>query len=318
MIIKNPIFNMSLAASMNNCLQIILIIIVAFSCQKSTNIDSLPVGNKKIKKITELIHDPILRAGKFEISPKLSRNSFPYESYFNQEGILLRKSTFNSKANLESKILFKYDVNNNNIACIAYHANGSLVSKTINKFDSENKLVESHEFDAREKIIRKKTARYDSAGYRIVTTYELTHRKLVKTLEGFFDKNENNIANYYFSDDELQRNEIKQFDLSGNLLETIQYYPLTNEQVIIRYKYDQRNNEVESVVLKNHLVTTKTIFRYDERNNLTEKSCYGVQGTLEGQHKFVYEYDAAGNWIKRINIFNDRPTSVLRRQIVYY
>ncbi len=300
-------------------LRVILIAIVAFSCEKNRNHDRrMPVGNRKIKVMLELIHDPIHKAGKFEVSPKLSKNSFPYESYFNQRGILLRKSTFNSKGNLESKILFKYDGSNNNIECLAYNSDGSLASRKVNKFNSENRLIESHEFDAREKIISKKTTRYDSAGYRILTSYEWISRGLVKTLESVFDKNENNLANYYFSDDGLESQEIKQYDVNGNLIETIQYYPLTNEEVITRFKYDEQNNKVEVIVLKNNLVTTKTISRYDDKNNLTETSSYGVQGTLEANHKYLYEFDAESNWTKRINIFNGQPTSVLRRRIEYY
>jgi len=298
--------------------RIILISIVACSCEKNISDDRrILVENRKIKMITESIHDPILKAGEFEVSPKLSKNSFPIESYFNQKGILLRKSTFNSKGNLESKILFKYDENNNNIECIAYNSDGSLARKTLNKFDSENRLFESHEFDAREKIISKKT-RYDSGGYRILTSYERKSRGLVKTLESVFDGHENNVANYYFSDEELESKEIKQYEVNGNLFETIQFYPLTNEQIITRFKYDRQNNIVEVIVLKNNLVTTKTISRYDSKNNLTETSSYGVMGTLEGHHKYLYEFDAEGNWTKRINVFNDQPTSVLRRRIEYF
>jgi hypothetical protein len=300
-------------------LQVILIGLIAFSCEKNTSNDQpVPVGNRKIKVIMESIHDPILKAGNFEVSPKLSKNSFPQESYFNQKGILLRKSIFNSKGNLESKILFKYDKNNNNIECIAYHSDGSLASKKVNKFDFENKLIESIEFDAREKITSKRATRYDSAGYRILTSYERASGRLVKTLESVFDKHENNVANYYFSDEELASTETKQYDVNGNLFETIQYYPLTNEQVITRFKYDKQNNIVGVVVLKNNLVTTKTIHRYDVKNNLTETFSYGVMGTLEGHHKYLYEFDAESNWTKRINVFNDQPTSVLRRRIEYF
>ena len=300
-------------------LQIILIAIIAFSCEKNRSNDRrIPVGNRKIKLMMESIHDPILKAGNFEVSPKLSKNSFPHESYFDQKGMLLRKNTFNSKGNLESKILFKYDRNNNNIECIAYHSDGSLASKKVNKFDFENKLIEGSEFDAREKIVSRKTARYDSAGYRILTSYERIRGGLIKTLESVFDKNENHCANYYFSDEVLESKEIKRYDVNGNLFETIQYYPLTNEQIVTRFKYDQQNNKVEVVILKNNLVTTKTIYRYDSKNNLTETFSYGVMGTLEGHHKYLYEFDAEGNWTKRINIFNNQPTTVLRRRIKYF
>jgi hypothetical protein len=293
-------------------------VVVAFSCEKNMSNDrSVTDENKKIKVMMESIHDPILKAGKFKVSPKLSKDSFLYESYFNKSGTLVRRSAFNLKANLQSSVLFKYDKNNNNIECITYSSNGSLASKKVNKFDSENKLIEGYEFDAREKVIGK-TTRNDSADYQILTCFEWISRGLVKTLESVFDKNGNNVANYYFSDRALESKEIIRYDINRNLLETIQHNLLTNEQIVTRFKYDEQNNKVEVIVLKNNLVTSKTMSTYDSRDNLTETFSYGVQGTLKGHHKYLYEFDAEGNWTKRINIFNDRPTSVSIRQIEYY
>jgi hypothetical protein len=293
-------------------------VVFAFSCEKNMSNDGRATGeNIKIKMMMESIHDPILKAGKFKVSPKLSKDSFLYESYFNKSGTLVRRSAFNLKANLQSSVLFKYDKNNNNIECITYNSNGSLASKKVNKFDSENKLIEGYEFDDRKKIIGK-TTRNDSAGYQVFTCYEWISRELVKTLERVFDKNGNNVANYYFSDRALESKEIRRYDTNRNLLETIQHYPLTREQIVTRFKYDEQNNKVEDIVLKNNLVTSKTMSKYDARNNLTETFSYGVQGTLKGHHKYLYEFDTEGNWTKRINIFNDRPTSVSIRQIEYY
>src|SRR5688572_12951339 len=98
--------------------QVLLVAMIAFSCERNISNDgSISIGDRKIKVITELIHDPILKAGKFEVSAKLSKDSISSESYFDEKGLLLKQNTFNSKGNLESKKLFKYDENNNNIEC---------------------------------------------------------------------------------------------------------------------------------------------------------------------------------------------------------
>src|SRR5688572_6092778 len=104
-------------------------VVVAFSCEKNMSNDRRVTGeNRKIKMMMESIHDPILKAGKFTVSSKLSKNSFLYESYFSKSGALIKRSAFNLKANLQSSVLFKYDKNNNNIECISYNSNGSLAS----------------------------------------------------------------------------------------------------------------------------------------------------------------------------------------------
>jgi hypothetical protein len=309
---------MLFAASMMKYLLLISTIVVAFSCEKKMSIDRRLTGEKrKIKMIMESVHDPIMKAGTLKVSPKLSKDSLLYESYFNKSGILVKRSAFNLKANLQSSVLFKYDKDNNNIECIAYNSNGSVASKRINKFDAENKLIEGYEFDGRGKVIHK-TTRNDSAGYKTFTSYKWISRGLVKTLESVFDKNGNNVANYYFSERTLESREIRRYDINKNVLEIIQHYPITNEQIVTRFKYDEQNNKVESIVLRNNLVTSKTMFNYDIRNNLTETLNYEVQGTLKGHHKYFYEFDDEGNWTKRINTFNDRPTVVSIRQIKYY
>jgi hypothetical protein len=298
---------------------VLLVAMIAFSCEKNRNNDgSMSIGDRKIKVITDLVHDPILKAGKFEVSAKLSKDSISNESYFNEKGLLLKQNTYNSKANLESKILFKYDENNNNIESVTYRYDGSLVSKKVNKFNDENKLIESQEFDVYGKVTNKKTTSYDSAGNRILTSYEWKSRGLVKTLESVFDSSENNVANFYFSDDALASREIKHYDVNGDVVETIQYFPLTNEQVATRCKYDKQRNKVEAIVFNNNLAKSRTLFRYDAKNNLTEILSYGVLGSLESHHEYLYEFDAENNWIKRIHVFNEQPSSVLVRRIEYY
>jgi len=300
-------------------LLVVLIVALTVCCQKNMDEDHLAaVGNRKIKMVMESVHDPIIRAGQFESSQKLSKNSFFYESYFDNKGRLVSRNTFNLKAVLVSKIVFHYDKHGNNVESLVYHSDGSLSSKSVRKFDSLNRLVELHELDAFEKIISKKVTTHDSLGQRIFTTYERINSRLVKSLESIFDNNENNVANYYFSNGTLTLKETQTHDITGNLLETIQYYPLEGTPTIIRFKFDEQNNKVEEAVLKNNLVTTKTIYRYDSKNNLTETFRYGVQGTLEAHHRYVFEFDADSNWTKQIDLFNDRPTSVLVRRIEYY
>jgi YD repeat-containing protein len=307
------------ATTMMKLLQAVLIVAVAFCCQKKIKHDRLTsVGNRKIKMVLESVHDPIIRAGKFESSQKLSKDSFFYESYFDKKGRLVRKNTFNLKAVLVSKIVFNYDKRGNNTDRLVYHSDGSLSSKSVSTFDSKNRLIEVCEFDAFGKIISKKVTTHDSVGHRILTSYEKINRGIVKTEERVFDNDENNVENSYFSNETLTLREIQEYDRNGNLLETIKYYPLEDEQSITRFKYDEQNNKIEEAVLKNNLVTTKTIYRYDDKNILTETFRYGVKGTLEVHYRYVFEFDADGNWTKRIDLFNDKPTAVLVRRIEYY
>jgi hypothetical protein len=276
------------------------------------------VKNRKIKTITVSVHDPVFKPGKFESNLKPSKDSFFYESYFNRQGKLIRKNTFNAKAILQSKMVFSYDQHGNNTECLVYHSDGSLASKKVCTFNTKNQLVEANESDAYGKVINKRITTNDSAGYRSLTTYERINGRLVKTVESVFDTNDNNVMNNYYSNEVLDLKEILQYDTKRNVVQTIQSYPLLNEQTIVRADYDEHDNKIGEIILKNNLVTTKTIYRYDSKHNLIDAYRHGVLGTLEGHHRYVFEFDSEGNWTKRIDLFNGRPISVSVRRLEYY
>ncbi len=138
------------------------------------------------------------------------------------------------------------------------------------------------------------------------------------TLEQVLDANDRVMENSYFLNGTLKNKDRNNYDLVGNLIETILYDPFMNEQQITRYKYDGRNNKIETVVLKSGLVTSKVITRYDERNNVGEVLTYGVLGNLDRHEKRLYHYDLHGNWTKQVVFVNNNPTSVILHQIEYY
>jgi hypothetical protein len=297
----------------------VFIITVAVCCLSKTNDDRPAVAERrKIKMIMESVHDPIFKPGKFESSLKPSKDSLFYESYFNRQGKLIKRNTFNAKAILQTKMVFNYDKLGNNTECLVYHSDGSLASKKVCTFNSKNQLTEAHESDANGKVINKMITTNDSAGYRSLTSYQRINGRLVKTLESVLDTNDNNVANNYFSDGLVELREIRQYDAKGNVVETFRLYPLLNEETIVRCDYDEHNNKTGEIILKNNLVTTKTIYRYDSKHNLTDAYRYGVLGTLEGHHRYVFEFDSEGNWTKRIDLFNGRPVSVSVRRLEYY
>ncbi|MEK6782230.1 MAG: hypothetical protein AABY93_11010 [Bacteroidota bacterium] len=301
-------------------LLIVCIGITIISCERKAEKNlTVEISDKIVKTILESIHDPIENSGKVDYSSKISEQSSMTTSVFNRKGALISKSIFNSMGNLERKVTLKFDEGDNNVEMNYYSSNGLQSGKRINKFDDMNKLIESNEFDANGKIISKQTTVVNSDGNKVTITYILINGSFVKTLESILNKNEHNSENYYFTDNTLVRRDTSKYDGNGNRVETIQYDLLKNEKTIAQYKYDNRNNNIELMVLNNNLmITSKVISTYDDRNNVVETLTYGMLGSLTKRVNHTYEYDDALNWTKDITFVNRKPVYVTLHRIEYY
>ena len=299
---------------------IICITILLLSCENKRNSnDLLPKkSERKIKTVRESIHDPFVRNRKVEYRSKISDDSFINSSTFNEDGKVVKESRFNSKGNLQSKVIHKYDKNGNLLESDFYNQTESLISKKINTFNSADRLISSNEIDTDEQLLAKETASFDNEGNRILENYRLLNGVFTKIQESVFDRHENNIENAYFNNGTLVRKEINTYDSSHNKIETIVFLASRNEQDITRCMYDKQNNKIEEVVTKNNLMISKTHSRYDKGNNVIEILAYGINSNLQKHQKLQYQYDDANRWIRQITIVNGRPTSVILREIEYY
>lgn len=297
-----------------------LITVIIFSCETKNTEQSLSEKKvtRQIKELRESTHEPFIKAGKIEYRSKIAEFSFLTSSVFNEKGQLIKESRFNSKGNLEWKAINKYDVHGNVIERDVYNPVGYLLSKKISAFDAKGKLIGSKEFDADENLLSKETSSFDSDGNQILVTYKLTKGNSIKTVERVFDQRNRNIENSYFTNGSLESKDIRGYDSIENCIEFTEFYPLRNEQNTIRYRYDKQNNKIEEVSSRNNLVTSRSLSRYDKKNNLVETSTYGVMGNLITQQKHQYQYDDEGQWIRQIIMINNNPTSVILHEIEYY
>ncbi len=273
---------------------------------------------KQIRNILESNHDPIENEGGVEYLPEISEHSVIIKSVFNRKGDVLNHAQFNSRGTIAGRVINTYDEKDNLVESVMYDNKG-ISGKRINKFNSLNRLIESEEFDAYDKKIEKQTVRFDSRNSKIVLVHKWGNGIFIKTSESLYNEQDQNIENFYFSDNTLIRKEINQYDSQGNRIETIQYYPSKNEERTVHFKYDSLHNVVESVVFNNSLmIESKVITNYDVQHNIVEQFTYGIKGNLKEYVKHRYEYDETGHWTKDITFINKKPVSVRIRKIEYY
>ena len=273
---------------------------------------------KQIRNILESNHDPIENEGGVDYLPEISEHSVIIKSVFNRKGDVLNYAQFNSRGTIAGRVINTYDEKDNLVESVMYDNKG-ISGKRINKFNSLNRLVESEEFDAYDRKIEKQTVRFDSRNCKIVLVHKWGNGTFIKTSESLYNEQDQNIENFYFSDNTLIRKEINQYDSQGNRIETIQYYPSKNEERTVHFKYDSLHNVVESVVFNNSLmIESKVITNYDVQHNIVEQFTYGIKGNLKEYVKHRYEYDETGHWTKDITFINKKPVSVRIRKIEYY
>ena len=105
--------------------------------------------------------------------------------------------------------------------------------------------------------------------------------EFIKTQERVTDGHERNLENHYFTNGKLTSKDINRYDVRGNRIEVLQEFLLRNEKTSTQYKYDNQNNNIETIVLDSNLMlTARVISRYDDKSNLIETLTYGILGSL--------------------------------------
>lgn len=288
------------------------------SCDKSETVSNLDVGvPPSVKTIMESIHDPTDSRG-LQHNSEISDNSYILKSLFSKQGSLLKKEKFDQKGNMEWREVNSYDKSNNCIKQVLYHYR-ELTRKTINRFNESNDLIESTTFDADGKLIEKKLAQFNSQRERTLTMYKLNKGVLEKTSASVFNKSRNNTEKLIFNDKKLVRQELNKYDNRGNRTECLEIDLSSGKKKWIHFNYNTRNDMTEMITLNASLIIeSRVTYAYDSGHHLIKRSSYGVTGNHQGSKEFLYEFDAAGQWIKQITFERRKAVSITVRSIEYY
>ncbi|MCE2896258.1 MAG: hypothetical protein LW721_17635 [Flammeovirgaceae bacterium] len=289
-----------------------------FSCGKREAVNNLDVSVPPIvKAIIESIHDPIDSRG-LQYNSQISENSYIVKSLFTEQGNLKQKEKYDQKGNMEWREVNSYDKSNNPIKQVLYHYR-KVSRKTINRFNELNQLIENTIFDADGKLIEKKLAQFNSQQERTLTFYILKRGVLEKNSASVFNKSGNNTENLFFSDKKLVRQELNKYDNRGNRTESLEIDLNSGMKKLTHFNYNIRNDMTEMITLNASLmIESRITYAYDSGHHLIKHSSYGVAGNHQESKDFLYEFDAAGQWIKQITFEKRKAVSITVRSIEYY
>ena len=306
----------------HNLIRYVGIVSLGFSllaCESNVSDKSTPLNSgKAVKRIMETIHDANDNEGEMSFEAETSMHSAITRSIFDKKGNLISKQIFDYKGVPQWRLIYKYDAKGNVIEEDVYQYSEVLLRKHLNKFNASNKLIESAVLDGNNQVSIKIVIQPEVNGGQFVTTFSAARGGFIKTMECILNETGDTIEYAQFNNRSMIRKVIHHYD-NGNRIETTDDKPVEKEREIIHYKYDDRNNVSEQVILDGSLlIQYRETFTYDDKNNVAEIRTYGIMGSLVNLISYTYEYDKELNWTKRITYENKTPVAVTLRQIEYY
>ena len=216
---------------------------------------------------------------------------------------------------------------------------GSLYWKESFKYDDKGNLIEMIGYS-------NYTFKYDDKGNRMEENYYNADGILSGKVNYNYDDKGNRIEeNYYNADGILSGKNTYKYDDKGNQIEGNNYkVDGSGLDLHLRlsgkytYKYDKKGNQIENNKFNaDGILFGKYTYRYDDKGNEIEKNDYNADGSLYhketykyddkgnkievngySNYTYKYEFDAKGNWIKKITFKNQIPENILERIYQYY
>ena len=218
----------------------------------------------------------------------------------------------------------------------------------IEKGDTIECSLLKYEFDSRDRLLKEEyclmdfltsfTYKYDRNGRlcermnygKLETKYEYDDKgNLVKELmfnsEGLFgywtykyDNNKNRIERTGYLEESFVERWIKIYDqrnrktneyMVGEEPATIPTYTM------ITYEYDNKDRLIKTITTDPDTKDVQIIntYQYNEKGDLIEH----LRKEGKSEIEVIYAYDKMGNWIQRIEFYNEKPTKITERRIEY-
>lgn len=219
-----------------------------------------------------------------------------YYAIDKSESIEKGNRTENTDSNFD--VYIEFNSYGNKVEETIMRSEDYLCRKTLYIYDNWNRIKEITEQYIDGRIIEKMVYDYESSNdYVIENTYNKEGQNTYKRHLKFKDGNNIEIKMYeyeYYANNFNYNGKYKsEFNEDGNKIETL--------------SYDFRNS-----------LDFQWIYKYDNRQNIIETRYINFERSLDITTKFDYQFDSSGNWIRRIEFTDNVPSFIVEREIEYY
>jgi hypothetical protein len=278
--------------------QLVIIILVflisSLSANSQDKIHREEFGLKgNVKSVKENSYKKVEKFGEI-VKEKSRRVYFMRDFYyiFNKKGNIINKNEYTTDESDYHKYIFKYN------------RKGEVTTKKLEStivISSMKNTVKFHTI-----------YKYDNYGNIIEQVfYKSSNNSFLSKYTYIYNKEGNKIEQNYYDEsiDKLDKKRKYKLDDKGNVIEENYYESSGKLKYKYLSKYNEKGNKIEDQTFKpDGSLVYRDIFEYDNYNNIT----------LEEGYKIKYEYDINGNWISKIEFYDNVEGHTIEREIVYF
>ncbi|MDH4188332.1 MAG: hypothetical protein OEV08_15185 [Nitrospira sp.] len=204
---------------------------------------------------------------------------------------------------IKERSVTSYDPKKQRKENISYKDDGSISGKSVSIFDANGNRTEFVAYGGDGAVIFRFVAKYDDKG--------------------------NNFESISYKSEKLVVSKtLRSFDEKGNAVETLVFKGDGSLDYKVLTKYDSNGRAVREDLhgMGGELGERRT-YRYDDKLGLLEKTFAKANGEIALREKYDYEFDAEGNWTKRVTSRwvggvsgegHFEMTDITKRQISYF
>jgi hypothetical protein len=132
---------------------------------------------------------------------------------------------------------------------------------------------------------------------------------------------------FYKRNDNLSEKHYFKYNSKRERIEESNYSGFGSREWLHKFlKYDNNGKVLEYISYESNSSDPddRYVYKYDDNGNITDLKEYFIySGSLFSVKKYLYDYDAHGNWIRRTSLEGSdltdcQPTEITERQITYY
>ncbi len=214
------------------------------------------------------------------------------EVYHYVNGLKIDKFKYNQQEIQIDRISYKYDADNRLTDEIYYKGQATMQSRVFKDYDPNGNLAAEAMYNKNDELQWKMSMKYENNLLVQSVTKDANQKLLSDVVKKYDDKNRMIFKSLFDS-----------FDNSFNAE---------------KFEYDAFNNTTSWEIYKNDVLKNKTIFRYDDKNNLISEIQYDANNKILSEKEYQYTYDSKSNWITKKTIINKTKTFITSRKIAYY
>ena len=183
-------------------------------------------------------------------------------------------------------------------------------------YSRSGRLTKLKSYDFKGNGTHTRRLKYDENGKVILSDH-------TKWIELQYDEKGNEIEERYISDTITHAyygRQIYKYDTSGNMIDRVWYGNKDSLHIHNLYAYDSLNNRIwEGWFNGTGDLFMEVACKYNG-NDMLQYDCHCVDNWPEpcDSYTFTYEYDRAGNWLKKTTYGKGKKVGIVIREIEYY